>query len=629
MPHQSTEATKNVGESNRAPRTQPELLRVRDLSVSGAGGSFSIVDEVSFELLPGRQLALVGESGSGKTTVALALLGYARPGTMISGGTVHVQNLEMLSIGERERRSARGREIAYVPQDPSTALSPGMRIGQAVREMLQVHDPAATNVDSRVAAALREAQLPDDGHFQGRYPHQLSGGQQQRVAIALALVCRPRVLVLDEPTTGLDVTTQARLLDVVREIVTQTGVGLVYVTHDLGLVRNLVDDVAVMYGGRIVEKGPIGTVFARPMHPYTRGLLEAVPRVTPTAFPPREIPGTAVDPWEWPAGCPFAPRCSHRIEPCEVSMPPIEILPDGRVVRCIRHRHLPRSPVPHVVPLQQGTEESQPVDSAYLAVRGLKATYGRSSLAVSGVSFDVPRGMCTAVVGESGSGKTTTLRCIAGLHHPVAGSILVGGLDIAGKARERDRELRRKIQLVPQNPDSSLNPRRTTAEIIGRPLRQFFGMRANDQRRRTIELLGLVRLPSGLGYRYPHELSGGQRQRVAIARALAAEPELLLCDEIVAALDVAVQAGILRLLDEIRRDLDVTVVFVSHDLAVVRSISSQVVVMETGSVCEAGASERIFEDPQHPYTKALLGAVPDLQEGDYPGNVDVPAQRRL
>jgi peptide/nickel transport system ATP-binding protein len=628
MDSQAPEVSREMDGS--AAAAGPYVLEVQDLSVSTADGSCSIVEQVSLKLAAGRQVALVGESGSGKTTVALALLGFARRGTVISGGTVSLDGVDMLALGERERRARRGSDIAYVPQDPSTGLSPGMHIGRALREMLEIHHAGASDVEARVAAALREAQLPDDAGFQSRYPHQLSGGQQQRVAIALALVCQPRVLVLDEPTTGLDVTTQARLLDVIRKIVAETNVALVYVTHDLGVVRNLVDEAAVMYGGRVVESGPIGAIFTSPLHPYTRGLLEAVPRVAPTAFLPREIPGTAVEPWEWPPGCPFAPRCAHATDACLVAMPPIENLPDARLVRCINWRELPhRSPDLSATGPAVGPESFQRVDSPLLAVRDLEAGYGGTSLAVAGVSFDVPRGACTAIVGESGSGKTTTLRCIAGLHDPAAGSLLFDDMPLAGRTRNRERVLRRKIQLVPQNPDSSLNPRRTVAEIVGRPLRQFFGMATAQRRARTGELLGLVRLSSGMAYRYPHELSGGQRQRVAIARALAAEPSLLLCDEIVAALDVSVQAGIVDLLEELRTQLGVTIIFVSHDLAVVRSISGHIVVMEGGGVCEAGDPQAIFERPRHPYTKTLLDAVPDLYPSDYPGTeIDAQAEPR-
>ncbi|MGH2944741.1 MAG: ABC transporter ATP-binding protein [Solirubrobacteraceae bacterium] len=595
------------------------VLEVSDLSIGAADGSFTIVDDVSIVLAPGRRLGLVGESGSGKTTVAMGLLGFARPGTVIAGGEVRLGGRDLLALGERDRRRVRGREISYVPQDPATGLSPGMRVGRALRETFAIHEPRAADVDRRVARALTEAQLPADKAFQARYPHQLSGGQQQRVAIALALICRPSAIVMDEPTTGLDVTTQARLLDVVRDIVEDHGVALVYVTHDLGVVRNLVDDVAVMYGGRIVETGGVDDVFARPRHPYTRRLLEAVPRVSPTAYQPREIPGTAVEPWDWPTGCPFAPRCEFRTNECDVAMPPIAAPSLGRSLRCVNWQRVPAAPV-GLTPVQEAAD-ALPSDDArapLLEVVELEAGYG-STLAVRGVSFDVPEGACTAVVGESGSGKTTTLRCIAGLHRPAAGSIVFDGIDLPGSARRREPSTRRRIQLVPQNPDSSLNPRRTVEEIVGRPLRQFFGLGARERRSRTRELLDRVRLPGGIAYRYPRELSGGQRQRVAIARALAAEPDLLLCDEVVAALDVAVQAGILGLLEELRRTLGMTIVFVSHDLAVVRSISAKIVVIEGGEVRETGTTAGIFELPTHAYTRALLSAVPELRPTDYPG----------
>ncbi len=598
-----------------------DVLTARGLAVESVDGSFSIVQDVALSLAPGRRLGLVGESGSGKTTVALGLLGFARPGTAITRGEVHLAGTDLLALRERDRRRLRGREIAYVPQDPATALSPGMRIGRAIRETLSVHDPGATNVDARIAAALREAQLPADRAFEDRYPHELSGGQQQRVAIALALICRPRVLVMDEPTTGLDVTTQARVLDVVRELAREHRIGLVYVTHDLGVLRSLVDDIAVMYGGRIVESGAIDDVFARPVHPYTRRLLEAVPRVSPTAFQPRELPGSAVEPWNLPPGCPFAPRCEHRTDRCDEAMPAAEEPGAGRMVRCFHWRSIPARP-PDLAPVQLPSASALREQPApLLEVSGLEAGYGGDPV-VRGISLDVPRGLCTAIVGESGSGKTTTLRCIAGLHQSSAGAVVLDGARLAGRARNRDAELRRRIQLVPQNPDASLNPRRLVGEIIGRPLQQFYGLRERERRARTAELLDQVRLPGGIAQRYPRELSGGQRQRVAIARALAAEPELLLCDEVVAALDVAVQIGVLNLLDDLRRQLGMTIVFVSHDLAVVRSISARVVVMEHGEVRETGATGDLFERPAAAYTRSLLAAVPELRTTDYPGVPD-------
>lgn len=594
------------------------ILDVRDLRVAGADGSFAIVEDVSFTVAAGRRLGIVGESGSGKTTVAMALLGFAQRGTVIAGGEIHVGGVDLVALDERGRRAHRGRDIAYVPQDPATGLSPGMRIGRALREMVNSHLPGLDDVDARVGQVLREAQLPDGDAFQARYPHQLSGGQQQRVAIALALICRPRAIVMDEPTTGLDVTTQARLLDVINKIVDDHGIALVYVTHDLAAARNLVDDVAVMYGGRIVERGPVDDIFVSPRHPYTRRLLEAVPRVAATTFRPRGIPGIAVEPWDWPEGCPFTVRCEHATESCHESMPPIQAPSAGRIVRCFNWTDLePTAPRSQRVAVAEAQRPVVAENVPLLQVCNLTAGYG-PTVAVSDISFSVEAGTCAAIVGESGSGKSTTLRSIAGLHQPTAGEILLNGVELAGRARARAQSTRRRLQLVPQNPDSSLNPHRTVEEILARPLRQFFGLRGREQRARARGLLDLVQLPTGMASRYPKELSGGQRQRVAIARALAVEPELLLCDEIVAALDVAVQASILALLDQLRRDLGTTIVFVSHDLAVVRSISDTVVVMASGHVREVGPIGGIFETPEHEYTKALLGAVPDMRPTDYP-----------
>ena len=602
------------------------VLAAQGLQVQGVDGKFTIVEEINLEIPSGRSLGIVGESGSGKTTVAMGLLGFSREGTRISSGSVMLNGEDMLSLSSVSLRKVRGKTISYVPQDPSTGLHPGIRIGAALREMLKVHSPEITDVDARVNEVLLETQLPTDAGFQRRYPFELSGGQQQRVAIALALVCRPDVIVMDEPTTGLDVTTQARLIEVIRDLVKLHGTSLVYVSHDLGVVRSLVDDVAVMYGGRIVEQGPVDEVFTHPLHPYTRGLLEAVPRASTRAFKPRAIAGDAVEPWDWPAGCPFAPRCAHHTNECDTQMPPATSESGGRLVRCFNLKQSLANPVP-LEPLARKVETSEDGLPTVLTVTGLHANYGRSRVrrgkavvdVVDDISFTVKKGACLAIVGESGSGKSTTLRCIAGLHEPSAGAITFSDEVVAGRARARHGEIRRLIQIVPQNPDSSLNPRRTVGDIIERPL-ALYGRVPRDQRQaRVLELLDQVHLRPAMAMRYASELSGGEKQRVAIARALAAEPSLLLCDEVVSALDVAVQAGILELLDELRTNLGMTLVFVTHDLGVVRSIASEVVVMKDGRVRETGKTRQIFEDAVDPYTQELLSAIPHLRPTDYPG----------
>lgn len=608
------------------PSGHPTLV-VEGLRVEGTDRSFRVVDEVSLTVGSGKTLGIVGESGSGKTTVAMALLGFTRAGTVITSGQVRVGGENLLALSPRELTARRGSRISYVPQDPSTGLPPNVRVGALLRQMLAAHGGAGDAADAKIAAILEATQLPSTREFRGRYPFELSGGQQQRVAIALALICEPDVVVMDEPTTGLDVTTQSRLLAVVRELVEESGTSMVYVSHDLGVVRSLADDVSVMYGGRVVEHGPVDKIFSAPRHPYTRGLLEAVPRASRRSYRPRAIPGDAIEPWNWPSGCPFAPRCPDVADHCHDGMPPETRWDDDRLIRCANvaaaDARLPMLEPIAWAPAVGAATSGTPV----LTVESLDAGYGRrqlfgratTSAVVKAVSFTVARGECVALVGESGSGKTTTLRCIAGLHLPSAGTIAFDGTPLARDVRSRAADDRRRIQLVPQNPDSSLNPRHTVGDIIARPLALFRRASRAERPARVRELLERVHLRAATAQRNPRELSGGEKQRVAIARALAASPSLLLCDEVVSALDVAVQAGILSLLDELRAQTDMTIVFVTHDLGVVRSVSSRVVVMNQGAICEVGSTQGVFEDPQHPYTRELLAAIPHLGAVDYPG----------
>ena len=576
------------------------VLRVEGLSVELDSGE-PIVEDVSLELRPGEVLGLVGESGSGKTTTALALLGFARRGARIAGGTVEIDGKPLTGRGEGVARALRGRLVSYVAQDPGAALNPSLRVGDLIGDMLQAHGGDG----GLVAGALASVHLPADAEFSRRFPHQLSGGQQQRVAIATALVCEPRVIVLDEPTTGLDVVTQGRILEEIDRLRRERSVAVVYVSHDLAVVATIADRIAVMYAGQVVEEGPTAAVVARPRHPYTRGLLASVPDV---GQPRRieSIPGVAVGVGERPSGCAFAPRCPQKPERAEHEVPPLEPIGEGRRVRCFAWRETPRLAVEEL-PVPPAAERAVPL----LAVEGLRAEYGRL-VAVEGVSFELARSECLALVGESGSGKSTIARCVAGLHAPAAGRVLLDGGALAPRAAKRPRAARRRIQIVFQNPNDSLNPRHRVGDAIARPARILRDLPAREARDEVARLLERVRLPARLAERYPGELSGGERQRVAIARALSAQPDLIVCDEITSALDVSVQAAVLELLAELRTELQLALLFITHDLGVVASVADRVLVLEHGVVCDTGAVDAILRRPEHEYTQRLVAAAPRL-----------------
>jgi peptide/nickel transport system ATP-binding protein len=585
-------------------------VRVEELSLSLTSGE-PVVDGVSFTVGPGEILGLIGESGSGKTTTALALLGYTRSGIEISGGTIEVAGETILGRDARAVRSLRGRVVSYVPQDPGGSLNPALRVGDAILDVLRAHRSGSVPRES-VRTALERVELGADARFAHRYPHQLSGGQQQRVTIAMASACQPPVAVLDEPTTGLDVLTQDKILRELRRLRDQEGMAMVYVSHDLAVVAGMADRIVVMYAGRVVESGRASDVIERPRHPYTRALVSAIPDFhRPRSL--RGIPGVCVGVGEWPAGCAFADRCEHRQDRCDQALPALEESSPGHLTRCVRWRELNLEGMS-----SSGFSPPRAIETApLLVVSGLEAEYrhGRSRrTAVENVSFAIAPGECVALVGESGSGKTTVGRCIAGLHVPAAGSIVFDGAELAGAARSRPLEPRRRIQIVFQNPFESLNPRHRVGSSIERPLRVLRRLSRADAEREVGALLERVRLPRRLADRFPAELSGGERQRVAIARALAAKPDLLVCDEVTSALDVSVQAAVLELLQELQRELRLSMLFITHNLGVVACIADSVLVMDRGSLCETGSVAEVLTMPSNDYTRRLLSAAPSLPE---------------
>jgi peptide/nickel transport system ATP-binding protein len=581
-------------------------LDVRDLEVRIGDHGPDVVSEISFAVPAGEVLGLVGESGSGKTTVALALLGHARRGLRIRGGQVFLDGVDLLRLGPGELRAARGCKVAYVPQDPSAALNPALRIGEQLREAAVVHPGAVDDVGGRVLEVMREARLDATPQMLRRYPHQLSGGQQQRVSLAMAFCCRPALIVLDEPTTGLDVTTQRHVLETVRTLCRSYGVAAVYVSHDLAVVGGLVSEVAVMYAGRVVEIGPTAKVFGEPLHPYTRGLLAAVPSPL-RAEVLTGIEGQPPRPGRRGQGCSFAPRCSFAIGECR-ARPPAPVLVDSREVRCIRLAEIAAGHAQRPAVVRGPVAESP---GMALSVRGVTASYGRTPV-LSGVQLDVPPESCVAVVGESGSGKTTLARCIVGLHSNWTGEITFDGGALPQGARNRPKELLRRVQYIFQNPYTSLNPRKTVGQIVSWPLEQFLGLPFRERSGRVLQLLEDVGLGGDFAGRFPDQLSGGERQRVAIARALAAEPDLLVCDEVTSALDVSVQAVIVEELRRLQRERHLAMIFITHNLALVRCIAQSAVVLCDGVVVESGPVERILEHPENPYTIRLMADVPKL-----------------
>jgi peptide/nickel transport system ATP-binding protein len=577
------------------------VLRAANLRVELSNGD-AIIDAVDLELQAGEILGLVGESGSGKTTTALSIFGYNTAPQRLTAGQVELAGEELRT--KREFREARGKLVSYVPQNPGTALNPSLRIGDAVLDM--VREPRG---EQSASALLQRVGLPAERAFARRYPHQLSGGQQQRVCIAASLAPSPVVVVLDEPTTGLDVVTQDRILKELLRLRDEEHVAMLYITHDLAVVAQIATRIAVMYAGHIVEQGPAAEILYRPRHPYTRGLMAATPdHLRPRAL--EAMPGTAVGVGERPPGCPFAPRCSQRQPHCEQELPPPDEIQPGHYARCFEWRQTP--PVGWVAFVPKAPASSA---TPLMTVEGLGAEYrsgGERVVAAEDISFGVQSHGCVALVGESGSGKTTIARAIAGLHAPSRGQIVLDGEVLQPLARKRSVDHRRRIQIVFQNPSEALNPRHSVAEEVSRPARLLRGMSSREAAAEVDRLLEAVRLPARTARRYPRELSGGERQRVAIARALAARPDLLICDEITSALDVSVQAVVLELLRDLRSEFGLSVIFISHDLGVVATVAEQVLVLEQGVICERGATAEVLGSPRHPYTQRLLEAAPSL-----------------
>ncbi|GAA5053750.1 ABC transporter ATP-binding protein [Streptomyces similanensis] len=604
------------------------VLSVRDLHITfpSEAGPVRAVRGVGFDLLPGRTLCVVGESGSGKSATALGVMGLLPPSAEVRG-QVLLDGQDLVGLDDRALSKIRGKSIGMVFQDPLSALTPIYSVGRLLADALRVHQDLTRRAAWEQAVQLLDlVGIPDPRGRATAFPHEFSGGMRQRVVIALAIANRPAVLVADEPTTALDVTVQAQILDVLRLAQRETGAGLVLITHDLGVVAGHADDVAVMYAGRFVEHAGVMELFRRPTMPYTARLLAAVPTVDGGVRRPLvPIGGEPPALVDLPAGCPFAPRCAVALDACRTAEPESHEVTGHGHVACLRAAEIadgsldPKGDTPPAGP--PAPADRTATGEVVLRVEDLVKTFPVTKgavlkrrigtlRAVGGVGFALRAGETLALVGESGSGKTTTLMEILRLARPEGGRVEICGTDVAAlDSPAAVRRLRRDVQIVMQDPLGALDPRMPVSHSLAEPLRAIGRDRASI-RARVRELLALVGLDDTIGDRFPAALSGGQRQRVGIARALATEPRLLALDEPLSALDVSVQAGVINLLTRLKRELGLAYLVVAHDLAVVRYVSDRIAVMYLGHIVETGDTEAIFADPRHPYTRALLSAVP-------------------
>ncbi|MCT1656968.1 ABC transporter ATP-binding protein [Brevibacterium luteolum] len=597
------------------------VLEIDDLRITATASGADVISDVDLDLKPSEILALVGESGSGKTTVGLAVLGHFRTGLMHAGGTVWLypsdadEPAEMTALPDATLRQLRGARVSYIPQDPALSLNPGMRVGEQISEVLDIHGfgSSAEERTERVRQVLREVGLPDDEAYQRRWPHQLSGGQQQRIGIAMAFAMYPDVLVLDEPTTGLDVATQAQVLDTIREMTVRNKVAGLYITHDLAVVAEIADRIAVMLRGRIVEQGGCADVLERPQHDYTKTLLAAVPDLAGRNrigdFERADVPEEEKAAAEARAKAAEKNQKTHLLttdaahaspaaEAATASGP--ETATSGTGTSGATTANQAGEPQP-----------TAPALDAVLQVRGLGLSYGPKTILKS-IDLDLQAGECTLLLGESGSGKTTLARSIAGLNDGYTGDVIYRGETIARSTRQRSIGQRTDIQYIFQSPFSSLNPRRTIGESLAVPLEMAGGLSAAQRRERVKDALDAVRLGRQFYDRRPGDLSGGERQRAAIARALVNMPSVLICDEITSALDVSVQASIISLLRTLQDERGLAMLFVTHNIALARHIASRVAVLNGGRIVDDGPVDMVLENPQHTYTQELLTNVPSL-----------------
>jgi peptide/nickel transport system ATP-binding protein len=616
-------------QTSRTASTGP-LLEVRDLHVrfETSRGTVNAVDGISYTVNRGEIVAIVGESGCGKSVSSLAIMRLLAKTGRVTQGSITFDGRDLLSLSAEEMREIRGRDISMIFQEPMTSLNPVLSIGEQVMEPLLIHlKMTPEQAKARALELLQLVGITDGPRRLEQYPHHLSGGMRQRVMIAIGLACNPKLIIADEPTTALDVTIQAQILELMKDLSRRLGIAMVVITHNLGIVARYADRVNVMYAARIVEQGSADNVFLEPAHPYALGLMRSIPRLDlPRGVKLETIEGLPPDLRNPPKGCRFAARCPYKIEACTAQDVRLEEVGPDHFSACIRAKEIiagtlvsARSQIAaaEIETSKQGGEPLLVVDhlKKYFSVKAAGAGFLSSETAtvraVDDVSIHVMPGETLGLVGESGCGKTTVGRSVLRLDVPTGGSIRFGGADITHANHADMRGVRRKIQVIFQDPYSSLNPRMTVGQIIGEPMRVYkLVPDKKAEHARTEELLTQVGLFPYMAERYPHELSGGQRQRVGIARALALEPTFIVCDEPVSALDVSIQGQIINLLEDLQERLGLSYLFIAHDLAVVRHISDRVAVMYLGKVVELADRDELYASPKHPYTKALLDAAP-------------------
>ena len=618
--------------------TQQPVIDVTNLAIAYGTrqGEVRAVRDVSFSIKRGETLGLVGESGCGKSTIAYGLVGYLGRNGKVAAGDIIFQGHSLVNQSEEDLRKLRGNRVAMVYQDPMTSLNPVLRIGEQMGEVLTVHQGMSkAQAHQRCVEMLKRVYMPDPERVLERYSHQISGGQQQRVVIAMALLNNPALLIMDEPTTALDVTVEAAVLDLVADLRRDFDTAILFISHNLGVIARVSDNVGVMYAGEIVEMASTREIFANPRHPYTQGLLRAVPRLgsDKQSSVLHAIPGRVPSPSNLPKGCVFEPRCQYAVEACRVSRPGLGRIDNGSAlsthfVRCIRAEEIDATqwqPTNAQTSNQQTANAKTETPQTLLNISDLKTYYKQpgtgllgafglgpktSVKAVDGVSFNLIKGKTLGIVGESGSGKSTLIKTIIGLEDVSGGKAEFVGFDISARTGKRDIDLIKEMQMVFQNPEATMNPAYTVGQQIERPLRRFNIVPKDKVRDEVIRLLRAVKLDEHYYDRLPRQLSGGEKQRIGIARAFAGRPDLVLADEPVSALDVSVQAAVLNLLMEIQSERGTTMIFIAHDLSVVRFFCDYIAVMYLGQIVEIGPAESIYSPPYHPYTESLLAAVP-------------------